>query len=86
MNKCVRCGKCCLETDVCDLRGWVVKDKEGKHLNKFPKGKCDQLYFINNIAYCRVIESAFNNPKIWSEKTRKWLVTVFVGCGCEYKR
>lgn len=79
MSSCSRCGRCCIDAKVCDLKGWVSEDRNSKII-----GVCDQLVELPDGSYkCLAIQSAFENSLHWDEKSRIWITTVFVGRGCE---
>jgi hypothetical protein len=76
---CTQCGNCCRSATVCDLRGWVAADR-----NPHFVGTCDQLVENGDgTTSCKVIQSAIANDIPWYDPTRQWLLTTFVGRGCE---
>jgi hypothetical protein len=80
---CTRCGKCCREATVCDLRRWMAADRNSRFV-----GTCDQLVENGDgTTSCKAILSAIANDKpngrTWHEEGRQWLLTKFVGRGCE---
>ncbi len=76
---CTRCGQCCKEATVCDLRGWVSADR-----NPHFTGTCDQLVMSEDgVATCKAIQSVFENPDIWHPATREFITKRFIGRGCE---
>ena len=87
---CVRCGDCCRRGGPCDIRNWclrAVKPKTKQWTSKQRQhftGVCELL--IENEdgkTACRGILMAQDETVDWHEPTRRWLLDVFIGRGCE---
>lgn len=79
MSSCKRCGRCCKEAKICDLKGWVSENHDAKIV-----GVCDQLIKLEDGTFsCLAIKSAFEKTLPWYEKTRVWITETFIGRGCE---
>ncbi len=80
---CVRCGNCCRQGGICDIRVWTIRPYNTSTNAKF-NGTCDLLIEGDDgTTSCKGIVMAFDKNVEWHEKTRQFVTQRLVGCGCD---
>ena len=70
--ECKRCGKCCEQATVCDLRGHMFRPEISFLDSCRFEAPCDQLIrHEDGTCSCNVILDMIRNPDRWNEKGRR---------------